>query len=313
MNVQICRCLFRLSVGVAVVGTGSVALARPGSVDEWKVPDAAAAKANPIPWDGSGVVAAKTLFVARCSSCHGSTGKGDGPAAFAFKPTPKDLADFSVMDQSDGALFWKMSEGRLPMPGFGSVLSDEHRWQIVQFIRTLGPTPPRFDASADLRGAISAGLMSYGRVQLALAKGDGAGAVEAGKSVTESVAHLRTIDAMPAGEKESKAWKEHVDALAADAAALDAAGSDVVKLRAAFRKLSDEFVGMVQDFGHAEAGAVFVFGVANGKPAESAAWLQAEASPVDPYGSGAAAEAIGPGRQLGSKRSQGAQPQRKKS
>jgi mono/diheme cytochrome c family protein len=33
------------------------------------------------------------LFSMRCASCHGTAGKGDGPAAAALKPPPRDYTD----------------------------------------------------------------------------------------------------------------------------------------------------------------------------------------------------------------------------
>lgn len=36
---------------------------------------------------------AKEIFAARCVTCHGSTGQGDGPAAAALNPKPRKYAD----------------------------------------------------------------------------------------------------------------------------------------------------------------------------------------------------------------------------
>lgn len=36
---------------------------------------------------------AKSVFAARCASCHGDSGKGDGPAASALNPKPRDYTD----------------------------------------------------------------------------------------------------------------------------------------------------------------------------------------------------------------------------
>jgi hypothetical protein len=42
-----------------------------------------------------------------------------------------------LMSQSDGALYWKLREGKGIMPGFKSKLSDEQQWQLVEYIRDL--------------------------------------------------------------------------------------------------------------------------------------------------------------------------------
>jgi mono/diheme cytochrome c family protein len=41
--------------------------------------------------------------------------------------------------QSDGAIFWKMSEGNTPMPAFQETFTEEQRWQVVHYVRTLAP------------------------------------------------------------------------------------------------------------------------------------------------------------------------------
>jgi mono/diheme cytochrome c family protein len=36
---------------------------------------------------------AKEIFASRCTTCHGADGKGDGPAAAALNPKPRDFTD----------------------------------------------------------------------------------------------------------------------------------------------------------------------------------------------------------------------------
>jgi mono/diheme cytochrome c family protein len=43
------------------------------------------------------VDAGKTIFEANCASCHGAVGKGDGAAAAALNPKPRDLSDAKYM------------------------------------------------------------------------------------------------------------------------------------------------------------------------------------------------------------------------
>jgi mono/diheme cytochrome c family protein len=71
------------------------------------------------------------VFHQRCSVCHGedATGGRGGP----------NLMTGRVQDQSDGALFWKISSGntRTGMPGF-SFLPEAQRWQLVSHLRAEG-------------------------------------------------------------------------------------------------------------------------------------------------------------------------------
>ena len=39
--------------------------------------------------------------------------------------------------ETDGSLFWKISEGRGPMPPWKQVLTDKQRWQVVDYLRKL--------------------------------------------------------------------------------------------------------------------------------------------------------------------------------
>ena len=80
----------------------------------------------------------KSLYGKHCKSCHGSEGYGDGTKAKEMKG---DLGDFSskkFQSQTDGALFYKTTFGRDDMPAFNKKIpSDEDRWLIVNYMRTL--------------------------------------------------------------------------------------------------------------------------------------------------------------------------------
>ncbi|PYM11442.1 MAG: cytochrome c class I, partial [Candidatus Rokuibacteriota bacterium] len=71
-----------------------------------------------------------------CVPCHGPSGKGDGPAAAALTPKPANWTSDKVKKEADGELFWKISNGRGPMPPWKH-LPEKERWQIVNYIRTL--------------------------------------------------------------------------------------------------------------------------------------------------------------------------------
>ena len=113
----------------------AVALAK-----EWVVPARKAAVENPIPANEAGLKTARKIYRKECQSCHGETGKGDGPGAKEHKTQPVPFDDPGVVSLSDGALFWKMTIGRKPMPGFKKLLTDNERWQLVNFMRTMMTT-----------------------------------------------------------------------------------------------------------------------------------------------------------------------------
>ena len=125
----------------AAFGVGGLFNINSQAEDVWLAPPTAAQQENPVPAAEASLAQGKKLYNLACAACHGSSGKGDGPAAAALTPKPKDLASQKIGEQSDGALFWKISEGKTPMPPFGTALSAEQRWSLVNYLRTLAPKP----------------------------------------------------------------------------------------------------------------------------------------------------------------------------
>ncbi|MGH7809352.1 MAG: CopD family protein, partial [Candidatus Binatia bacterium] len=75
-----------------------------------------------------------------CATCHGINGNGDGLAAPELNPKPPDLTAPHADNHTAGDLFWWLSYGVKPssaMPGFSQSLSDEERWDLINFMRTL--------------------------------------------------------------------------------------------------------------------------------------------------------------------------------
>ncbi len=107
--------------------------------EEWKAPPRAEKRPNPVPSDDKSIAAGKAAYVANCLACHGAKGKGDGPAAVSLQQKPGDLSSAKVQQESDGALFWKITEGRKPMPSFEKLLNETQRWQVIDYVRTFGP------------------------------------------------------------------------------------------------------------------------------------------------------------------------------
>lgn len=115
-----------------------VALA--GAQEAWVVPDEARAVENPIPLSDEALAAGETAYGARCASCHGDAGKGDGKATRFIRPAPADISTVEARDRmTDGEMFYKITEGKKPMPGMARTLTEEERWQVVHYLRTLQP------------------------------------------------------------------------------------------------------------------------------------------------------------------------------
>jgi mono/diheme cytochrome c family protein len=102
----------------------------------WIAPAWADTIKNPMKGNLKSVADGKKMYVKNCVVCHGDKGKGDGVAAAGLTPKPADHSSAKIQKQSDGALYWKLSNGRSPMPGYGS-LTAVQRWDLVNYVRTL--------------------------------------------------------------------------------------------------------------------------------------------------------------------------------
>jgi mono/diheme cytochrome c family protein len=127
------------SVRATDASAGFAALA--AATTKWDVPASAEARQNPVPADAKAVAAGKSTYDHNCTACHGTLGKGDGPAAPYLQTQPGNLSDPAMWKYSDGNLFYKITEGRSPMPTYRTMLTDEQRWQVVDYVRTLAPKP----------------------------------------------------------------------------------------------------------------------------------------------------------------------------
>jgi mono/diheme cytochrome c family protein len=100
----------------------------------WTAPSDATAKLNPLAGKSQLSAGGKKIFLRECAECHGQDATG-----LDKKHSANLLAPF-VQSQSDGAIFWKISNGNPDrgMPSF-SKLPELQRWQIVLYLRTLKP------------------------------------------------------------------------------------------------------------------------------------------------------------------------------
>ena len=79
------------------------------------------------------------IFYAKiCSVCHGNSGKGDGVAAAGLSVRPANHTTPIVQLQTDGSLFYELSNGHAPMPAYKDVLTTKQRWGLINYIRVLG-------------------------------------------------------------------------------------------------------------------------------------------------------------------------------
>ena len=123
------------ALGLAFICGAVPALAQTRQSETWIAPQRAAQRANPLAGDAASVKRGRALYERECLKCHGTTARGDGPQAKFLDTAPGDLTAESVLNQSDGALFWKISEGRGRMPK--AKLNEGELWTVVNYVRAL--------------------------------------------------------------------------------------------------------------------------------------------------------------------------------
>lgn len=104
----------------------------------WVAPAEAKKVVNPVPATPENLQAAQQRYKDNCDLCHGDQGKGDGLAARASELPPANFTDAKLMGaETDGSLFWKLTEGKGTMPSWKDSLSDKERWTLVNYMRKL--------------------------------------------------------------------------------------------------------------------------------------------------------------------------------
>lgn len=133
--------LFRVPAQAAKVDTDSV-VASGEKVD-------VKALIKPAP---ESIAKGKGIFGQQCATCHGAEGKGDGPAAAAFNPKPRNFTSLENWKnpRTVAGVFKTLKEGLpgTPMPGF-STIPVEDRFAIVHYLRSLMPDRPE-DTAQDV-------------------------------------------------------------------------------------------------------------------------------------------------------------------
>jgi mono/diheme cytochrome c family protein len=128
--------LFLVWVASLAVALGQVSSTMPRRGGN---PEAAKVR-NPVAATPESIAAGRQTYRMICSRCHGVEGKGDGGGAGAGGQ-PADLTD-AVWDfgASDGEIFFAIHDGTsADMESYGERLAEAEIWNLVNFIRSIGP------------------------------------------------------------------------------------------------------------------------------------------------------------------------------
>ena len=117
------------------------------SKNTWELPADADKTKNPVAASPESVSKGKELYLERtkgnCIFCHGETGAGNEANLPKLRRKPADLSNKERMTaMTDGEIFWKISKGiQGIMPAGEKRLTEEERWQVVNYVRTLAKEP----------------------------------------------------------------------------------------------------------------------------------------------------------------------------
>ena len=85
-------------------------------------------------------ISGKELFKMHCQMCHGTEGKGDGPASQVLEPKPRDLTKRPYKQGcGPGAIVHTLHSGvkGSAMPSFEGTISDDDMWKLARYVRSL--------------------------------------------------------------------------------------------------------------------------------------------------------------------------------
>ncbi|HEY1008610.1 MAG TPA: cytochrome c, partial [Daejeonella sp.] len=106
--------------------------------EPFKAPAWADTIKNPIGTSAEIISRGEELYNLYCFACHGETGYGDGAAGGAMGVKPANFHDPKFIKQKDGAIFWKLTNGKGNMPPFKEILKEEQRWELIAYLKEFG-------------------------------------------------------------------------------------------------------------------------------------------------------------------------------
>lgn len=117
-------------IAICASATGMYALSVDAYPDTYRKPT--------VPYQTPSVAAGAALFRDHCIRCHGEDAHGGGPDASRLPIPPADLTEPHTALHTAGDIYWWLTHGKPPvMPGFASLLSEDDRWDLINYLRTL--------------------------------------------------------------------------------------------------------------------------------------------------------------------------------
>jgi mono/diheme cytochrome c family protein len=121
-----------------ILCSGFVVVAMAQKPAKWVAPANYKTMKNPSAGNAESVNTGKDLYAKHCKSCHGKDGLGDGPKASSLDVSCGDFTSAAFQSQSDGEIFYKITQGKDKMPAYAKTLpEDADRWALVNYIRKM--------------------------------------------------------------------------------------------------------------------------------------------------------------------------------
>ncbi len=108
-----------------------------GQGADWTIPANAAELKSPVASTPEVLKRGASIFESRCRPCHGPEGKGNGPLSDPAHPAADLTAGVKADWAPDGVLFYRVWNGKKPMPAFKSDATQEEIWTVLEFVKTL--------------------------------------------------------------------------------------------------------------------------------------------------------------------------------
>lgn len=93
---------------------------------------------NPVAYSKESIALGRRHYLRLCQICHGADGKA--LENIDFEATNLTEPEYYLSGSTDGDIFFSTREGAgFEMPAFRDKLDDQQIWEVVNFIRSIGP------------------------------------------------------------------------------------------------------------------------------------------------------------------------------
>jgi mono/diheme cytochrome c family protein len=113
-----------------------------------RAPSEAKNLTNPFPISDEVLLEGERIYQSKgtCFTCHGASGRGDGPAGLELNPRPRNFTTPRFHElRTDGELFWVIRNGSPGTRMFSyspSVITEDEAWKVIHYLRTLPTRSP---------------------------------------------------------------------------------------------------------------------------------------------------------------------------